>query len=158
VRSLCGSWASCFFWLEGFEISSCKSAFFWSIETSLASMSSKWKFITSTTSLWLLQTVLFKLDWINVLHVLSVSLPHAVNYRRFCFWRRQSCVFFVCVWNVLGNYPSDKFEDQGQRDSHSIFRPFQQPTRSLFGKTSLASSIILRSKVDIHWVLYCNVL
>ena len=29
-------------------------------------------------------------------------LPHAVNCGRFCFWHRQSVVFFVSVWNILG--------------------------------------------------------
>jgi len=28
------------------------------------------------------------------------SFSHAVNCRRFCFWRRQSVVF--CVWNISG--------------------------------------------------------
>jgi len=33
----------------------------------------------------------------------NVNVPqHAVNWGRFCFWRRQSVCFFVCVWNISG--------------------------------------------------------
>jgi len=56
-----------------------------------------------------------------------LSLPHAVNCIRFCFWR---CDFFVCVWNTSQTAErictrftwktclvplSDNFECQGQR-------------------------------------------
>ena len=70
------------------------------------------------------------------------------------------CDFFVCVWNISGTAQricdkftgktclvprSDEFECQGQRSrlsgpKNGIFRPFQQPMCSLFGKTSLACS------------------
>ena len=75
-----------------------------------------------------------------------LSLPHAVNCGRFCFWRRQS-VFFVCVWNISETAEricakftwktclvprSDEFEGQDQRSrspgtTKRHFRPFRRP-------------------------------
>jgi len=90
-----------FFWPEGFEISSCKLAFFlkhWN------------KFVIHVVQvkvchfnhlpLAVANCVLFKLGWINVLHVLSISLPHAVNYRRFCFLA-PSVLCFLFVYETI---------------------------------------------------------
>ena len=66
--------------------------------------------------------------------LLTLSLPHAVNCGRFCFWRCQS-LFFACVRNISGIAKricakftrktclvprSDEFEGQGQRSKVKV--------------------------------------
>jgi len=61
---------------------------------------------------------------------ISLLLPHAVNCGRFCFWRRQSVVSFLFVYQISGTAEricdkftrntclvprSNEFEGQGQR-------------------------------------------
>ena len=74
-----------------------------------------------------------------------------LNCGRFCFWRRQSVFFSVCVCNILGTAERicakftgktclvpglDEFEHQGQRSrlpetKNGIFRPFPRPACGL---------------------------
>ena len=107
--------------------------------------------------------------FINYIYLFSYLLPHSLLYcGRFCFFLIPSVCgdFFVCVWSILGNPWTDlrqiPTEDVfgpllGQlwrlrskvnvtRDKMAFFGPSAACMWFMFGKTSLASSLLLASK------------
>jgi len=114
-------------------------------------------------------------------HSISLSLPHAVNCGRFCFWRRQS-VFFLFVyeisreplngfapnshgrrvWSVARTSLKVTVKGQGQQGQNGIFRPLRRPAcmRFMFGKTYLAFSdfcvVVAGSQQGCHALLSCT--
>jgi len=84
-------------------------------------------------------------------------LLHAVNCGRFCFWRRQSVVFCLCMkylwyrWTDLHQiHTEDMFgpsfgrvwRSRSQGTKNGTFWPFQRPACGWFGKRSVASSLV----------------
>jgi len=80
-------------------------------------------------------------------------LPHAVNCGRFCFWRRQTVIFCLCV-KYLGNHCQIRTEDVFGPSLGRVWRSRSKSpgtktafsalsaacVRFMFGKTSLTSS------------------
>jgi len=89
---------------------------------------------------------------------MSHVLPHAVNCGRFCFWRRQSVVFCLCiagplngfapnshgrrVWSVDRTSLKVKVKGRGHQGQKRHFSALSTAcVRFMFGKTSLASMV-----------------
>ena len=65
----------------------------------------------------------------------SCQLPHKVNCGRFCLWRRQSVVYFVCVRNI-------------QFDRYNTIR---WTTASLIYRTELNKKRVMKKLKTNHW-------
>jgi len=101
---------------------------------------------------------------------ISLIIPHAMNFVRFCFLALSVTFLFVYeispeplngfvpnshgrrVWSLART----SFKVKVTRDKNGIFRRFRRLASGLFGKTSLASSLIyIRANVYITAKIDC---